>query len=372
MRQPISDEERCWGGRKWVYSSEAQRVWLLRMAHRGWTVPEWPVEYGGGGLSDEQAKVLREAMDELGCRPPLDRISQAVAMLGPTILQLGTEAQKRQHLAPIARGEIRWCQGYSEPGAGSDLAAVRTHAEDAGDHFLVNGQKIWTSHAEKSDWIFMLVRTDLSAPKHLGITFLMANMDTPGIEVRPIKLISGKSAFCEVFFDNVKIPKVNMLGEINRGWDVAKSLLSHERGSIATAKNLTAGESLGVQARRLRGAEYGSLADAALRAEIGRYEVDAWAFSAASERSRDLAHAGQSNSSFASVLKIAYSELDQRRLDLLMAAGGTDLLDLQASRWNEGQDARAWLRSRGNTIEGGTTEIQLNIIAKRVLNLPGA
>jgi acyl-CoA dehydrogenase len=293
-------------------------------------------------------------------------------MLGPTILQLGTEAQKRQHLAPIARGEIRWCQGYSEPGAGSDLAAVRTHAEDAGDHFLVNGQKIWTSHAEKSDWIFMLVRTDLSAPKHLGITFLMANMDTPGIEVRPIKLISGKSAFCEVFFDNVKIPKVNMLGEINRGWDVAKSLLSHERGSIATAKNLTAGESLGVQARRLRGAEYGSLADAALRAEIGRYEVDAWAFSAASERSRDLAHAGQSNSGFASVLKVAYSELDQRRLDLLMAAGGTDLLDLQASRWNEGQDARAWLRSRGNTIEGGTTEIQLNIIAKRVLNLPGA
>ena len=372
MRQPVVDDERCWGGRKWVFHSEAQRVWLERMAARGWTAPTWPTAYGGGGLSHEEAKVLREEMDALRCRAPLERVGQGLGLLGPTILKLGTEAQKQEHLPRIARGEVRWCQGYSEPNAGSDLAAVQTRAEDGGDHFLVNGQKIWTSHADKSDWIFMLVRTDPGAPKHLGISFLMVDMSTPGIQTRPIPLISGKSAFCETFFDNVKVPKDNLLGERNRGWDVSRLLLTHERGSIADSRSFVAERSLGLRAADALGLEQGRLADASLRSDIANYEVDIWAFTAAAERAGDLTAAGMTDPGSASVLKLHYAELNQRRLELLMASGGSDLLEWEGARSKGGEDARAWLRSKANTIEGGSSEIQLNILAKRVLGLPGA
>ena len=159
MRVPAQTEEDiCWGGRRWVFQSEAQKLWLERMAAQGLTVPEWPREYGGGGLSRDEAEILRQEMRALRCRSPLD--SFGIWMLGPALLKFGTEEQKREHLPQIARGEIRWCQGYSEPGAGSDLASLRTQAEDKGDHFLVNGSKIWTSYADKADWIFCLVRTD--------------------------------------------------------------------------------------------------------------------------------------------------------------------------------------------------------------------
>lgn len=372
MRQAVVEDERCWGGRKWRFHSDAQRVWLERMVERRWTAPTWPREYGGAGLSHDEAKILREEMDALGCRPPLERVSQALGLLGPTLLKIGTEAQKREHLSRIARGEVRWCQGYSEPNAGSDLASLQTRAEDHGDHFLVNGQKIWTSHADLSDWIFVLVRTDPSAPKHRGISFLLADMSTPGIQTRPLQLLSGKSHFCETFFDNVKVPKENLVGEINQGWEVSKLLLTHERGSIAAKSSFAAERSLGQRAADYLGLQHGRLADAALRAEIASYEVDIWAFAAAAERAADMAAAGQPLSGAPSLLKLHYAELNQRRYELLMAAAGSELLEWEGERTAHGEEARAWLRTKANSIEGGTSEIQLNIIAKRVLGLPGA
>ena len=223
---PKSDADVCWGGRKFQPSSPAQAEWLRVMGERGWTVPDWPAEYGGGGLSAAEAKVLREEMAALGCRNPLQ--SFGISMLGPALLKYGTEEQKHEHLPRIARGEIRWCQGYSEPNAGSDLASLATRAEDIGDHFLINGQKVWTSYADKADMIFCLVRTDTSS-KQGGISFLLFDMEQEGVSTKPIRLISGYSPFCETFFDDVKVPKSNVVGEINKGWDVAKYLLGHER-----------------------------------------------------------------------------------------------------------------------------------------------
>lgn len=372
MRQPVVESERCWGGQKWVFHSSAQRVWLERMAERGWTVPTWPKQYGGGGLSHEEAKILREEMDALHCRAPLDRVSQGLGMLGPTILKVGTDEQKEQHLPRIARGEVRWCQGYSEPNAGSDLASVQTRAEDLGDHFVINGQKTWTSHADKSDWIFMIARTDSAAPKHRGISFFLVDMGTPGIQVRPFDLISGKSSFCEVFFDDVKIPRTSLLGEQNNGWELSKLLLTHERGSVATTRSLSSELSLGLQAAEYLGLIDGRLADSSLREEIARYEVDLWAFTAATERAGDLAAVGQSGPGWPSLLKLIFADLNQRRLELLMASGGSEILEWESERTRNGEQSRAWLRSKANSIEGGTSEIQLNIIAKRVLGLPGA
>ena len=190
MRLPLKDEEdRVWGGRNATFSSPAQKQWLDAMASKGWTAPEWPTEYGGGGLNREEAKVLRSEMRRINARSPLD--SFGIWMLGPALLQYGTEEQKQRFLPPIVRGEIRWCQGYSEPGAGSDLASLQTRAEDKGDHWLVNGQKVWTSYADKADWIFCLVRTDPTASKHEGISFVLFDMTTPVVSTKPIVLISG-------------------------------------------------------------------------------------------------------------------------------------------------------------------------------------
>src|SRR5205809_5161004 len=231
MRTPIrSEADICWGGRNWTYQSDAQRSWLQAMAERGWTVPDWPEDYGGGGLSPEEARVLKQEMARINARSPLT--SFGISMLGPALLKYGTEEQKKHYLPEIARGEIRWCQGYSEPGAGSDLAGLQTKCEDMGDHWLVNGQKVWTSYADKADWCFCLVRTDASK-KHEGISFVLIDMATPGVETRPIQLISGESPFCETFFTGVKIPKGNLVGKINGGWEIAKRLLQYERQNIS-------------------------------------------------------------------------------------------------------------------------------------------
>src|SRR5688500_15268176 len=246
MRKPIRNEDDlCWGGRNWTFRSEGQKQWLEAMAGRGWTAPEWPREYGGGGLSREEAKVLRAEMQRIGARMPL--ASFGIWMLGPALLKYGTEAQKRHYLPPIVRGEVRWCQGYSEPNAGSDLASLQTRAEDRGDHFLVNGQKIWTSYADKADWIFCLVRTDPKAKKHEGISFLLFDMASSGVSTKPITLISGKSPFCQTFFSDVKVPKQNLVGELDKGWEIAKYLLTHERESIGGGMGAGAlgGRSLG-------------------------------------------------------------------------------------------------------------------------------
>jgi acyl-CoA dehydrogenase len=370
MRTPLEDDEdRCWGGRRWTFKSQGQRLWLERMAARGWTAPGWPKAYGGGGLSAEETKILRAEMAALGCRSPLD--SFGIWMLGPALLKYGTEAQKQHYLPSIVRGEIRWCQGYSEPNSGSDLASLATRAEDKGDHFLVNGQKIWTSYADKADWIFCLVRTNPGAPKHQGISFVLFDMETPGVSTKPILLISGKSPFCETFFDNVRVPKENLVGEIDKGWDVAKYLLGHEREMISGLGLGAAGRPLGEIAADSLGRRGGVLADTCLRADIARFEIDAEAFRLALERAGDMAKAKQGHPAIPSMLKYYGSELNKRRYELVMAAGGADALEWESERSRGGDAARRWLRTKANSIEGGTSEIQLNIIAKRILNLPG-
>jgi alkylation response protein AidB-like acyl-CoA dehydrogenase len=370
MRLPLEDDEdRYWGGRNATFNSEGQRLWFERMAARGWTVPEWPKEYGGGGLSREEGRILRGELRALGCRSPLD--SFGIWMLGPALLRYGSEAQKREYLPQIARGEIRWCQGYSEPNAGSDLASLATRAEDRGDHFLVNGQKIWTSYADKADWIFCLVRTDPAASKHLGISFILFDMRTPGVSTKPILLISGKSPFCETFFDNVRVPKGQVVGDLNKGWEVAKYLLTHEREMISGI-GIGVGRPLGQVAAGALGTEAGMLADSCLRADIARFEVDSAAFRFALERTGDLLKAKQANPAISSMLKYYGAELNKRRHELLMTAGGSDALEWESERSRGGDAAQSWLRTKANSIEGGTSEIQLNVIAKRILELPGA
>ncbi len=372
MREPVrSDADICWGGRHFAPSSPAQKDWLDRMAARGWTVPDWPKEYGGGGLSAAETKVLREEMAAIRARNPLN--SFGISMLGPALLKYGTEEQKLEHLPKIARGEIRWCQGYSEPNAGSDLAGLAASAEDGGDHYIVNGQKVWTSYADKADWIFCLVRTS-KASKQGGISFVLFDMESPGVSTKPILLISGYSPFCETFMDNVKVPKANRIHDENKGWDVAKYLLGHEREMIS-------GMGLGGGGRNplIEGAvatigldHDGRLADPVLRTQIALFEVRAKAFAAMSERFIDELKAGRAHPAQPSMMKYVGTELNKDRHELMMAAGGSDALEWESERSNTGAAPRAWLRTKANSIEGGTSEVQLNIIAKRILELPGA
>jgi acyl-CoA dehydrogenase len=293
-------------------------------------------------------------------------------MLGPALLKFGSEEQKLQFLPPIVRGEIRWCQGYSEPGAGSDLASLQTKCEDKGDHFLVNGQKVWTSYADKADWIFCLVRTDREAPKHLGISFILFDMASPGVSTKPIVLISGKSPFCETFFDDVQVPKDQLVGTLNRGWDIAKYLLTHEREMIG-GMNDSAGSARGlgeIAVSALGANEAGELVDTALRSKIATAEIDGWAFLLTMERAKDEAKAGQSMGAKSSMLKYYGTELNKRRYELMMASKGLSALEWEGEPSNDGELARGWLRTKGNSIEGGTSEVQLNIISKRILGLP--
>ncbi|HEX8584377.1 MAG TPA: acyl-CoA dehydrogenase family protein [Allosphingosinicella sp.] len=371
MREPVRDEsDMCWGGREFEFKNEAQKLWLERMAARGWTVPDWPVAYGGGGLSAAETKVLKQEMARINARSPL--YSFGISMLGPALLKYGSEEQKTRFLTEIARGEIRWCQGYSEPNAGSDLASLQTRCEEVvdeagGSHWLVNGQKVWTSYADKADWIFCLVRTDFTAPKHKGISFLLFDMKTPGVSTRPILLISGYSPFCETFFDDVVVPKDQLVGELNKGWDVAKYLLGHEREMIS-------GMGLGGGQSGLLGEALGDVLaeDPLLRAEVAHFDVDSMAFKAMSERFIDELKAGQAHPAQPSMMKYAGTELNKRRHELVMAAGGSSALEWESERSKAGKSAKEWLRTKANSIEGGTSEVQLGIIAKRILDLPGA
>ena len=370
-RGPMADDEMIWGGRNPQFKTPAHKQWLERMGARGWTASEWPKEYGGGGLSREEAKVLASELRRIDAQMALS--SFGIWMLGPALLQFGTEAQKKRFLPEIVRGEIRWCQGYSEPGAGSDLAGVQTRAADEGDHWIVNGQKVWTSYADQADWIFCLVRTDPDAPKHLGISFVLFDMTTPGVSTRPIVLISGKSPFCETFFDEVRVEKENLVGTLNRGWDVAKALLAHERTMIGGMGMIGGGRPMGQVAADSVGADAdGRLDDPMLRARIAELEVDLAAFQLSMERVGDQVKARQVSPAIASMLKYYGSELNKRRHELAMAAGGSDALEWESERSHHGGAARDWLRTKANSIEGGTSEIQLNIIAKHLLQLPGA
>jgi acyl-CoA dehydrogenase len=364
MRQPVRDEaDVCWGGREVKFKNEAQRQWLERCAAKGYTVPDWPKEYGGAGMSPAEAKVWREELARINARPPLS--SFGIWMLGPALLKFGTEEQKRHYLNQIARGEIRWCQGYSEPGSGSDLVSLQTFGEDKGDHWVVNGQKIWTSYADKADWIFCLVRTD-KANKYQGISFLLFDMKSPGVSTKPIKLISGNSPFCETFFDNVEVPKDQIVGELNRGWDVAKYLLGHEREMISGAGGGDRTSAIGAAMKRLAGE-----LDPILRAELALFDVDALAYSAMGEKFLDEVKVGKGHPAQPNMMKYAGTELNKRRHELVMAAGGSAALEWDSEASDGGSKARNWLRTKANSIEGGTSEVMLNVVAKRILELPG-
>jgi acyl-CoA dehydrogenase len=369
MRSPFkSDKDVCWGGRNWTFQSDDQQLWLERMAERGWTAPDWPVEYGGGGLSREEHKVLREELARIQARPPLN--SFGVWMIGPALLKFGSEALKRQHLPAIVRGEIRWCQGYSEPGAGSDLAGLQTKAVDQGDHFIVNGQKVWTSYADKADWMFALVRTNPDVKKQMGISLVLFDMTTPGVSTRPIKLISGSSPFCETFLDDVRVEKDQVVGEIDKGWSIAKYLLTHEREMIGGFGRTAAGQkTLSQQAIDQLGLEQGRLADSFIRSDLARWDMDAKAFEITGERVTDETKSGQGVGHASAMLKYYGTELNKRRQEMLLAIYGSDAMVWEGEAWNDGALSRQWLRSKGNSIEGGTSEIQLNVIAKNILGL---
>ncbi len=368
-KRPIDEDSIVWGGRNWTFKHEDQRAWMESAIARGMTAPRWPTPYGGAGLSRAEEKIFREEMTRLKAPSPLE--SFGLWMLGPALLAFGTEEQKLHFLPQITRGEIRWCQGYSEPGAGSDLASVQTRAEDMGDHWLVNGSKIWTSYADKAHWIFALVRTDRDAPKHLGISFMLIDMTSPGVTTKPIRLISGKSPFCETFFDNVKVPKSygegipSQVGEINRGWDVAKHLLTHEREMISGgAQGLLGGRSTG---EFLGNLDADTLADPVIRSQAMELEVDTLAFGMTLDRYKDQAQSGRGVGNASAMLKYYGTEINKRRYELLMSASGSE-----GAEWDSpyGSLAAEWLRTKANSIEGGTSEVMLDIIAKRVLELP--
>ncbi len=371
MRTPMPEDERVWGGRQGRFKNPDSRVWLERMVARGWTVPGWPTAYGGGGLSRDELQILKEEMTRLGCRSPL--FSFGISMLGPVLLKYGNEAQKLAHLPLIARGEIRWCQGYSEPGAGSDLASLATRAEDQGSHYLVNGQKIWTSYANYADWIFCLVRTDLST-KQGGISFLLFDMTSAGVETRPIALISGASVFCETFLTNVRVPKGNLVGRLNGGWEIAKELLQHERGMISDIGRAIGGTvpAVDVIAQRYLGDADGRVCDPLLRDAVARHVMDDRAFDLTMRRAAQESDAGTANGGVSSMFKYFGTEQNKRKFELILKCAGSNALGWDGAGFSDEEltVCRTWLRSKGNSIEGGTSEIQLNVIAKRVLGLP--
>ena len=369
MRKPIEDtSEMYWGGRNATFANEDQKVWFERMLEKGWIVPQWEKKYGGGGLTPEKNNILIQEMARLGCRKPI--FSFGISMLGPALLKFASEEQKVKYLNEIVQGKIWWCQGYSEPNAGSDLAGLQTKAEDKGDHYLVTGSKVWTSYADKADWIFCLVRTDFDAPKHQGISFLLIDMATEGVSTRPIKLISGKSPFCETFFDGVKVPKENLIGNLNEGWTIAKYLLTHERQMIGGIGETDAKTHLHQLALENLPLENGKLKDGILRSEISHFELDDEIFDLTIKRIVDEAKAGNNSGALSSFFKYYGTELNVQRQELIMSITGTEGIHWEANEKANGEIAKKFCRSKGNTIEGGTSEIQLNIIAKRILGLP--
>ena len=375
MRTPAtSEDDSVWGGRKATYPNPEAKLWLDRMGAKGWTVPAWPMEYGGGGLSPDEESVLQQELRQIRARSPLQ--SFGIWMLGPVLLEYATEEQKREYLPKIARGEIRWCQGYSEPGAGSDLAGLQTKAEDQGDYYLVNGAKIWTSYANYADWIFCLVRTDPTAPKHEGVSFVLFDMESSGVSTQPIKLISGASPFCQTFFDDVKVPKNQLIGRINKGWDIAKRLLQHERNMIS---GIGGNSALGGSSQRLAeaaksyvGSEGSRIGDNAVRSDVITHQINDAAFGLTLARAGENARLGKADGNLSSMFKYYGSEQNKRRFELMLRIMGTQSLGWEGAGFGEVETSttRGWLRSKANSIEGGTSEVQLNVIAKRVLGLP--
>jgi alkylation response protein AidB-like acyl-CoA dehydrogenase len=344
-------------------------LWKQRMAEKGWGTPTWPTQYGGGGLSPQQARVLQQEMDRIGAYNPM--VGMGTSMFGPTLLEYGTEDQKQRHIPPIVRGEVRWCQGYSEPGAGSDLASLQTRCEDRGDHWVVNGQKIWTSGAQYADWCFCLVRTD-TTKKHEGISFVLINMRQPGVEVRPIKLIAGNSPFCETFFTDARVEKNDMVGPLNGGWTVGKRLLQHERSGQGGGRMMTGPNVVELAKRYVGTDEKGRIADGDLRSRIAKHQIDSKAHALTLQRIVNEAKGNLNPSATTSIMKNSGTWIGQEKAELTIEILGHQGLgwDGEAFTNEERTAVRTWLSGKATTIFGGSQEIQSNIISKRILGLP--
>ena len=345
------------------------KLWKQRMADKGWGAPTWPTEYGGGGLSGSQARVLLQEMARVGAENPV--AGMGTSMFGPTLLEYGTEAQKKRHIPPIVRGELRWCQGYSEPGAGSDLASLQTKCVDAGDHWKIDGQKIWTSGAQYADWCFCLVRTDTSK-KHEGISFVLIDMHQPGVETRPIKLIAGTSPFCETFFTDARAAKDDMVGPMNGGWTIGKRLLQHERSGQGGGRMMGGANVVDLAKKYVGLDDKGRIADSDLRTRIARHMMDAKAHGLTIQRAADEAKGNQNPSATTSVMKNSGTWIGQEKAELTLEIMGSQGLgwDGEAYAREERDAVRTWLSGKATTIFGGSQEIQSNIVSKRILGLP--
>ena len=353
---------------------EPFRKWVTALCGRGFLTPEWPTKYGGGGLDRKQAAVLRAELK--AARAPRPGASAfGVRMLGPTLLEFATEEQKLEFLPQISRNEIQFCQGYSEPGAGSDLASLQTRAVKEGDEYVITGQKIWTTGADKADWIFCLVRTDPDAAKHDGISFILFPMHQDGVEVAPLTLIDGSADFSQVFFDGARAKASHVIGPVNGGWTVAKRLLQHERSTDGGSEGGITGamkETLVDLAKREVGMESGALADPALRQRLAAQEMEAKALGLTMRRAAEEARSGQGGRDIGSLGKYRWANMVKNEQDIAMTALGTRGLGWSGPGFDdtELERTRAWLSTRADSIWGGTNEVQLNVIAKRVLQIP--
>ncbi|WP_205341669.1 acyl-CoA dehydrogenase family protein [Denitrificimonas caeni] len=371
MRGLMPADEMVWGGREIEFKNDDQRLWFERMRDKGWFCPSWPLEYGGGGLSPEETTVLEAEMRKLRCRPP--QINLGIWMLGPVLLEFGTEEQKCELLPPMARGEIRWCQGFSEPNAGSDLASLQTAARVDGDHLVVNGTKIWTSYGDKSDWMYALVRTGPKEPKHAGISLIVLDMKSSGVTPTPIDLISGKSSFCQVFFDDVRVPKTQLIGEINEGWALAKELLGHERRAMSKFSEISLPTHFSLLETLFEYLpEPKEHSDIALFQRAIALRMDEHAFELTQRRLNETARARQDISSMVSIQKLVHSEQEKNKFEVLLDVMGRRALGWQGAPFSDQQLAltNTWLNAFSQAIAGGTSEVQLNVISKRVLGLP--
>ena len=353
------------------------KEWRLKLANKGWGAPTWPTEYGGGGLTQTEARIIDDEMIAAGAFNPISGLSgMGITMVGPTILEYGTEDQKNRHLPGIASGEIRWCLGLSEPNAGSDLASLSTKAEDDGDSYLINGQKIWTSGANISQWCGALVRTDSKAGKRDGISFVLLPMDQAGVETRPIKLIAGASPFCETYFNDAAADKKDLLGNLNDGWSVIKRLLQHERQSQTGSRSAgTASKPEPIQDMALRYAgadEKGRLADPDLRGRIANYLMDASAHSLTIARITAESKGNVNVSAAASILKNSATQVAQTKAELTVELMGTQGLGWEGNDFTQQElgHVREWLSGKAMSIYGGSFEVQNNIISKNILGLP--
>ena len=336
-------------------------------------MPTWPKEYGGGGLTTDEYMILLEEMRAIQARPPL--MNRGTSMVGPTILEFGTEDQKKRHLPSIARGEGEWCQGYSEPGAGSDLASLRVSAVLDGDHFVINGQKTWTSDAETSDWMFLLVRTDPDVPKHEGISFLLMSMHQPGITTRSIRMISGSSPFSDTFFDDAIAEKADLIGGLNQGWNVGKRLLQHERSGMESLVSGSAGTrpaGLIETAKNFIGERNGRIANDAVRDDVLNYEMNMRSFQLTQRRTLEESNDGSTPGPATSIFKMVGTELEKEFAELMTTLRGTQGYGWEGDSFTVEELAatRSFFSSRAASIYSGSNEIQRNIIAKRVLGLP--